>query len=167
MSQKSVKKSVPKSGWKWLYRYSQVQPCTGRCSHCDIRNATAISDSFSSSPAARVGFHITRHLNRMRDHIRTALSLIRRGGILRPYFGKARHLITFLGFLSNPFQSPNLQGQTVSGSQKQNLEKTFIWLSSENPKECLGRCVCLACSRRRCKGFHSTHTITPGMINTT
>ena len=82
--------------------------------------------SFSSSPAARVGFHITRHLNRMRDHIRTALSLIRRRGILRPYFGKARHLITFLGFLSNPFQSPNLQGQTVSGSQKQNLEKTFI-----------------------------------------
>ena len=123
--------------------------------------------SFSSSPAARVGFHITRHLNRMRDHIRTALSLIRRGRILRPYFGKARHLITFLGFLSNPFQSPNLQGQTVSGSQKQNLKKTFVWLSSENPKECLGRCLCLACSRRRCKGFHSTHTITPGMINTT
>ena len=62
----------------------------------------------------RVRLRITQHLNRMRDHIRTALSLIRRGGILRPYFGKAWDLITFLGVLSNPFQSPNLQGQRVA-----------------------------------------------------
>ena len=40
----------------------------------------------------------------MRDHIRTALSLIRRGGILRPYFGKARDLITFLGAYQTHFK---------------------------------------------------------------
>ena len=60
---------------------------------------------FSSSRAARVGFRITGHLNRMRDHIRTALSLIRREGILRPYFGKASDdLITFLGAYQTHFK---------------------------------------------------------------